>query len=449
MNTFNKQIISHILPVTILLLAVSTALYYPRPNVPSYLSSWNNTSMWWFIYFIILAIFIFSNIYFFDRKNKKEIQIIGIYLLWNVICILRGAYVAEIYWDWKGLVQNSMALILPLVAYSSTNKILVQSVLSFYVKYVLPLFLVMAMVMTTDAFGQYLMPMSFMLLFLPALSKHQRLIVLIVMFIVFFADLGARSNVLKFGIPIIILIIYYVRKWISVKILEAVRIFFFIAPFILFALAATNTFNIFNMEEYIDREVTTTGTDYRGRHTEIDVLQDTRTFLYEEVIHSAIKNNYVMFGRTPARGNDSQTFGLIEGVWTGRTERLANEIGIANVFTWTGIVGVILYMLVFYKATYLAVRKSKNIYAKMLGIYIAFRWLYAWVEDVNDFKLNYFMLWVMIGLCFSYSFREMTNKDVLIWVRGIFDTRYTRLQNYLNKKQLYEKSKDSRIDDMS
>ncbi|MDD2911353.1 MAG: hypothetical protein PHS87_07055, partial [Petrimonas sp.] len=76
-----------------------------------------------------------------------------------------------------------------------------------------------------------------------------------------------------------------------------------------------------------------------------------------------------------------------------------------------------------------------NIYAKMLGIYIAFRWLYAWVEDVNNFSLNYFMLWVMIGLCFSYTFREMTNKEVALWVRGIFDVRYIRLQNHLIKKE--------------
>lgn len=449
MNTFNKQIISQVLPFTILLIAVSTALYYPRPSVPSFLSSWNNTTMWWMVYIIILAIFIFSNIYFFDRINRKEIRIIGIYILWNVICIIRGAYAAEIYWDWKGLVQNSMALILPLVAYSSTNKALVQSILSFYVKYTLPLFLLMAMIITTDAFGQFLIPMSFLLFFLPVLTNRQRLILFALVAIVVLADLGARSNVLKFVIPVIMLVIYYTRRWISVKVMEAVRILFFIAPFILFALAATGTFNIFKIEEYTGKELTTTGTNYRGVQTEINVLQDTRTFLYEEVIHSAIKNNYVVFGRTPARGNDSQTFGLREGRWTGRAERLANEIGVANVFTWTGIIGVILYMLVFYRATYLAVNKSKNIYVKMLGIYIAFRWLYGWVEDVNDFKLNYFMLWIMIGLCFSYSFREMKNKDVLIWVRGIFDTRYIRLQNYLNKKQIYEKSTDSRFDNMS
>ena len=72
----------------------------------------------------------------------------------------------------------------------------------------------------------------------------------------------------------------------------------------------------------------------------------------------------------------------------------------------------------------------------MLGIYVAFRWLYSWIEDVNDFSLNYFMLMIMLGLCFSESFRNMSNKDVVIWVRGMFDVRYIRLQQYLFKKKV-------------
>ena len=112
-----------------------------------------------------------------------------------------------------------------------------------------------------------------------------------------------------------------------------------------------------------------------------------------------------------------------------------NLSGLANVFTWTGLIGVILYSILFFRASYFAVNKSKNIYAKMLGIYVAFRWLYAWVEDVNNFSLNYFMLMVMIGLCFSHSFRHMTDKEVVFWVRGIFDNRYIRFQNNLIKKR--------------
>ncbi len=36
---------------------------------------------------------------------------------WNAVCIVRGIFVAEIYWDWKALISNAMALMLPVVIF--------------------------------------------------------------------------------------------------------------------------------------------------------------------------------------------------------------------------------------------------------------------------------------------------------------------------------------------
>jgi hypothetical protein len=79
--------------------------------------------------------------------------------------------------------------------------------------------------------------------------------------------------------------------------------------------------------------------------------------------------------------------------------------------------------MVFYRATYLAINRSNNIFIKTLGLFIAFRWIYAWVEDVNTFTLSYTFLWLMIGMCFSRSFRAMSNKEFESWVHGIFGKR--------------------------
>ena len=56
-------------------------------------------------------------------------------------------------------------------------------------------------------------------------------------------------------------------------------------------------------------------------------------------------------------------------------------------------------------------------------------------EDINNFTLNYFTLWIIIGLCFSYSFRMMTDNEVTIWVRGIFDNRYLNFEKYRKKEE--------------
>ena len=442
LNTANKQIISQIIPVTIFLLAVYSVLPYLKPGVPL-VESLNNTTVWWSISFLILVVFFLSKSYFFDKRNQDNMLIIWIYLLWNFVCIIRGMLDAEMYWDWKALIANAMALMLPIVIFSATNKMVVQALLSFFIKYALPLFLVFALIIRTDAFGFYLIPVSFLILFFPALTKRQKVILFFITAIVIVADLNARSNVIKFGIPFFILLLYYFRRNISIKIMEMARLALFIIPLVFFVLGVTGVFNVFNLNEYLKGDYSAMGVDNEGNRVELNMIEDTRTFIYVEVLESAVNNNYWLLGRSPARGNDSNTFELIESELTGRNERLSNEIGLANVFAWTGIVGVILYMLIFFRASHLAVNKSRNIYAKMLGIYVAFRWLYSWVEDINNFTLNYFMLMVIIGLCFSESFRNMSNKDITIWVRGMFDVRYVRLQQYLFKKSKYEKKYSS------
>jgi len=440
----NKQIISHVLPVTILLMTIYTVLPYVKQGIPV-ISTFNNTTLWWGISFFILAVFFISRYYFFDKRNEDNMLVVWIYLLWNVVCIARGMFEAEIYWDWKGLISNSMALMLPIVIFSSTNKMVVQSLFVYYARYAIPLFALFALIIRTDAFGFYLMPVSVMILFFPAFSRRQGIFILLLTAVVVFSDFGARSNILKFGVPFIILAIYYLREKISVRVIEIARVALFIVPLLFFALGVTNIFNVFNMNEYIKGDYTAVGTDNEGNRVEMSATTDTRTFLYIEVLESAINNNYWLLGRTPARGNDSNTFGALAAELTGRNERLANEIGLANVFTWTGVMGVILYFLIFFRASYLAVNKSNNIYMKMLGIFIAFRWLYSWIEDVNNFTVNYFMLMIILGMCFSFSFRKMTNNEMIVWVRGIFDVRFIRFQYAMMKKNEYEINMDMNL----
>ena len=437
MQLTKKQLIKLILPFTILFVTVYSVLSLPNEKHPllSYLKS---TTVWWVISVAILVVFIFSNTYFFDKRNKSNLRFVLFYLFWNVICIVRGMFVAEGYWEWKGLIGNIFALLLPIVVYSATNKAVVQSLLSFYIKFGLPLFLIFALLIRTDAYGFYLVPVSFLLLFLPALSLRQKLILIFFTAVVLTADLGARSNIIKFVVPFVFLLFYYFRNTISVKTMEIIRLILIATPILLFVLGISGVFNVFKMDEYIKTDYEGTGVDESGNRVKTDLKGDTRTFIYIEVLQSAKKNNYWLFGRTPARGNESESFGEIEYELTRRYERLTNEVAITNVFTWTGIIGVILYFLIFFSASFLAVNRSENIYAKIIGLYIAFRWLYAWVEDVNNFSLNYLMLWIMLGLCYSFTFRGMTNREVTIWVRGIFDKRYLTFEDGSNNKEKNE-----------
>jgi len=153
-----------------------------------------------------------------------------------------------------------------------------------------------------------------------------------------------------------------------------------------------------------------------------DLAEDTRTFLYEEVISSAVYNQYVWQGRTPARGNDSEWFGAFNAdeLQTGKYERFENEACHLNVFTWLGLIGIILYSLIYLRSSFLAVYKSNNTLMKLLGVFIAFRWAYGWVEDFNRLDIMNISLWMMIAMGFSETFRQMNNEQFKKWIVGVF-----------------------------
>lgn len=381
-----------------------------------------NTTVWWVLNSLILCNFFIVKKYFFDNVQSKTMMFVQWYLLWNCISILHGVLVAENYWDWKRLIAHAMALLIPLVAYGATNHNLMQSMLRFYIYYTLPLFLVFVFLITPGGYGFYLVPVSFLLLFFPVLTLRWKLGLLAIALFVITADLGARSNVIKFSVPVLLALIYYFRMLIPRSFFESVRKLLFVIPVLLFFMAVTGMFNVFDMENYVADDYSTVKINVDGEQVEDDLKADTRTLLYVEVLETAVKYDSWLIGRSPARGYESLWFGVDDP--TGRWERGGCEVAVLNIFTWTGIIGVILYFFVFYRASYLAINDSNNVFLKILGLFVAFRWLYSWVEDINYFTSTTVFLWIMIGLCYSKSFRAMNNQEVKYWVRGVFDKRY-------------------------
>lgn len=348
---------------------------------------------------------------------------LSMYLAWNYIQIIRGFFVAESYWDWKGLITNAMSLSLPVVALACSQDKLAQIILHIYFKYSLWFLAVVIVVSDPGAIGFYLAPVSFLLIFFVLLTKKWKILLLGLTALVLMIDLDARSNVIKFSVPLLLVGFASLLDFHRVFLVEWVRKGLFLVPTLFFFLGISGVFNVFKLDEYIDGEYRQIKKDEKGELVSVNLKADTRTGLYTEVLQTASKYNSWVFGRSPARGNETELFAQLAEI-TGKKERLGNEAALLNVFTWTGIIGVLLYMMVFYQATFLAVNRSNNVYSKLLGLYIGFRWVYAWVEDINNFSLNYFVLWIFIGLCFSQSFRELTNQEVKWWVRGIFDKKY-------------------------
>jgi len=386
----------------------------------------SNTFFFWTVnYILIFLIFQFTvkqkQIIIKNYLSYTDFSIISLYFVWLLFNTARGGIVAENYWEWKQLINGMQSLSLPTFVYIFSVPFIVSKVLNYWFKYALIIFLFLLPLLGTGAYHFYLGPIFVVGCFLPIVPRKWRFIIGLLLITMLCINLSARSQVIKSAVALLVSIGILFQNFISYRLIKLVHWTCYISPIVLLFLGILGTFNIFQdlaskKGEYIETKIVD------GQIVEEDLSADTRTFIYEEVIESALKHNYVLWGRTPARGNDSMTFGAYsaEVLKTGKYERHANELCHTNVFTWLGLIGVVLYSLIYLRSSYLAVYRSNNIYIKFLGCFIAFRWAFGWIEDMNRFDIMSIALWMIIAMGLSKQFRAINNKQFQIWLINIF-----------------------------
>lgn len=411
-----KLTIKYIFPFLILLNSIMS------------ISQWSiiplgNTTIMWIVNFAIVFIILAYKKRYFQPINKKDYLIITIYFIWLIIGIIRGVFVAENYWEWKQLITGILCLLLPIFVYVFVSPSFLSYILKCWFKYAFPIFfLFIYWVLPRDIYHYYLGPVLVMACFLPILKKKWQFLFFALLILMIFADFGARSQIIKSVAAILMSVAYLFGKYMSDKILKITHWFLYILPIVLISLGISGIFNVFeDFSTVTEKFISGNKRVSEGKSSEMSA--DTRTFIYVEVIESALKNDYLIMGRTPARGNDSVTFGdyNAEELKTAKYERHSNEVCFPNIFTWLGLIGMILYCLIYLKSSYLALYKSKNLFMKLIGVYIAFRFLYGWIEDFNRFDITNIALWMVIAMGFSETFRKMNDREFKAWVKSIFN----------------------------
>ena len=411
--SLNKQTV---LNFCTLFLTIVCGLQWSDINVVSLFLIWAVQACYIYIAFSL------NDDYSLDVNDRKLLKI---YLLWTIFSIIRGAmfYTLGNYWIWKSWFAGSLDVLLPSLIYIYSNPSVLGGILKCWLKYALLFFLCILPFISRGAYHFYLGPIYIVAFFWPIYSKKWRIILLSLMLLMMIADMGARSQVIKTGMVLLGSLGYIFRHSISFSFLKFTHWLCYIAPVILLVLGISGTFNIFedlasNEGKYVERKI-----DKEGRMVEDDLSADTRTFIFEEIISSAVKNEYVICGRTPARGNDSQYFGAAnaEDLKTGLYERHSNETGLPSLFTWLGLIGLILISLIYLRCSYLAVFCSNNIFIKLLGCFVAFRWASGWVEDMYSFAPMILSLFMIMGMCLSSYFRNMNDEEIENWLLGLVD----------------------------
>ena len=384
---------------------------------------------WGLILVILVIIFRYwLNGQLMIQKTEKKL-----YNLWFIICfigIIRGLLVIDNYWTAKALIQSSFELFIPLLAIAFSSK----DISSFFIKkwliIAVPLFFLTLFIGGAQGASHFSYSIFlFLAFFISILPKKWIIIIGFITIYMLSFYITDRAQGLKAFVSIVIAIIWKFRYFIRNSILSIGNWCIWIGTIILIILFVSGTYNIFSESAKNDEgKYTTEIVRSDGTISIEDASADTRTGIYENVIESAIKNDYVWFGRTPARGNDGDYFGDEIAQITGKIERLKNEVCFPNIFTWLGIIGMGVYILFYLQAFRLALYKSRSKTMKILACFISFHFFLGWIEDCNKWDNNNVFIWMIIGMCFSQEFRNMTDNDFKIWILNCLPKKIIRIK---------------------
>lgn len=246
-----------------------------------------------------------------------------------------------------------------------------------------------------------LYPNSLFILLLPYVNNRRKMIILTITIFSFFYDVSVRSNVLLLCGTVLLLIVFYLsKKDIVLKYRMLIWTTLLILPFTLFFLGVTGKYNVFKELMSSDIKIEASGSKNRRNY-----LTDSRTMVYYDVLTSISGVKGWVFGYSPVSKIKTQMAKNNSAYKEGRN---STECGFLNTLFQYGIIGILCFFFIIVYSSYLGLFESNNKLAMLIGAFVAFKFLFMFVEEPNISMTTYFA----IGLCLNPNFRKMSDKQL-------------------------------------
>jgi hypothetical protein len=250
-----------------------------------------------------------------------------------------------------------------------------------------------------------------MIFIVPYMNKKFGLFVFVVSVFTIYADISIRSVLINNIVGLLIVLTFFVKDVkIVTSIFRSIRFTLLLLPVLFLILGSTGIFNVFKIGENVnDFSIE----DNKGNSQEVFV--DSRTSIYQDVFKEIYKDyNHLIFGLGSTGKTDTSLFddSLVDYRKSYKEGRPNTESGMLNFIQWGGLLGGLLYFLLFFKSSYLGIYNSNNWFCKMLGVWIAYKGLFSFLEDSLLFAPSSIFIFLPIGICLSKSFRPMTDFEI-------------------------------------
>lgn len=379
-----------------------------------------------------LLIWLFS-LFFKGQIKKIEVgAFIKLFVLYNVLVLIRGFFDAASYQDWTTLLSQSviMTLFMPFTIYFGTTISSFITLLRTFFWY--DIFLCGFLFFSTTDPGPYgfthmLSPIYIFILFIPYLNRKYGMTILAIALFSLFSDISIRSNILGIIVALSICFSYLLRKYVwTLSFVKLSRKLLIFAPILFLILGLSGTYNIFTFGDMYDRFVME---DDNGETQ--DVFVDSRTSIYLDVFNQLDEDKSFLFGlgasgKTKTSLTDI-SYADFDVVY--KEGRRSTESGMLNYIQYGGLFGGLLYFMLFVKASFLGIYKSNNWLSVMIGLWVAFKGLHSFIEDVPIFTISTVFIFAAIGVCLNKELRLMNDNEVKSLLRERVFTR----KNYVVK----------------
>lgn len=367
------------------------------------------------VYFIVCTLLLGVMLYpVFKEKLFRNVLSIRPYLwymIYTIGLVIVSAFIVEGYDGMQFLIPNSLAMLcFGIVPAMAAREHLVPALrMCFHVLPFMCLFFG-----GIHPLGMVLIPYALLMLFIGEFSNAKRWILLIIaLFVCLLSYIYVdRAFVAKMGVALVIGfgVAHFPRlfeKWVNFLSWSLILL-----PFLFIFMYYSSGFNVFEFDKYLSS----------ARGDESGMYDDTRTKVYEEVVNSAKDNNYIWFGRSLSRGYDTEFILSIDKSLeiSKQTIERGSEVATLNLFTWGGLIYLLLYFIWQCNVVYLGLKKSNNRYTQVLALYVAFYWAFSWVENVQVFSLFYIYGIIIMAMCMSPEFREMDDDEFREMIHEIF-----------------------------
>ena len=372
--------------------------------------------------YLSILILIFLGIKDNEFKNIPSYlkRIFIIYWIYSIFIISYGLALSGSYWDYKNIFMNYIPFIfVSFGIFVGLNIEKYLTLLKFIIRKIFPISFIIGIISYLFFYQPFYnlnydhvltrltVPIFFFILAVPFLRSNYKIFIILFSIFHIMIDLEWRANILRLSLCWSFVLIYLICSFKN-QIPKFIALLLFISPLFLLYSGISGKFDIF---QYIAEGPEDNRYSLRG---------NTRSFLYEEVFLSLKEKDInLLIGGGASNGYNTVFFSDVRVSRNTEQDRYKSEVSFLNTLNQSGLIGLILDMLIMLMPALLAINRSNNDFSKLLGLYLFSSWVLFFLEMPQALNLNYFLNYIIIGICMNSSFRKFDNSQIKFLFKSI------------------------------